>query len=189
MVCWNISRRCLEDARADRQQKTLPLLLYRRLLVWQVFLKYDVHCYYRWHKIKQSCCLRVLFCCLFCCLDTMPFFFSWLVSSILSVVSHALAAALAWHCCACTWVITMPAHCCLVCFFPGKARGNLPTISVVFLAESKKTSGRWVYLGRMVRRNDEPSSFCSVLSVQLHHLPLLNCKWEFGITYSLFLVH
>lgn len=79
--------------------------------------------------------------------------------------------------------------CTLVCFFLGKARGNLPTVSVVFLAESEKTSGRWVYLGRMVRRNDEPSSFCSVLSVQLHHLPLLNCKWEFGITYYLFLVH
>lgn len=73
--------------------------------------------------------------------------------------------------------------------FPRQGWGNLPFIWVVYLAESKKTSGRWVYSGRMVRRNDEPSSFCSVLSVQLQHLPLLNCNWEFGITYSLFLVH
>lgn len=103
-------------------------------------------------------------------------FSPWLASSVLSVVSHALAAALTWHSCACSWGMTMPAHCFLVCFFPVKAGGNPPFIWVVYLAVSKKTSGTWVYSGRMVRRSDEPGSLCSVLSVQLHHLPLLTVR-------------
>lgn len=105
------------------------------------------------------------------------FFSLWLVSSILSVVSHALTAALTWHCCACSWGMTMPARCSLMHFFPGKAGGNLPFTCVVYLAESKTTWGRWVYSGRMVRKNDEPSRFCSVLSAELHHLPLQTVRF------------
>lgn len=61
-------------------------------------------------------------------------------------------------------------------------------MSAAYLAESRKTSERWVYSGRMVRRDDEPrqllpSAFRSTL------LPLLKCKREFGIANSLFLVH
>lgn len=60
-------------------------------------------------------------------------------------------------------------------------------MSAVYLAESRKTSGRWVYSGRMVRRNDEPkqllfsafsstpSSASSKMSVRIWHdlLPFL----------------
>lgn len=51
----------------------------------------------------------------------------------------------------------------LACFFPGKARRNLPLMPATCLAKSRKMTGRWIYSGKMAKGKDKPNQLlCSV---------------------------
>lgn len=146
-----------------RQQQALHS---GKLLRRHIFVKYDVCCYCRECEINESVLFSFLaffFFCLFSCVNHWVLFF-WLVSCALLVVSRA-SWLQHWH------ENTMPARgawpCLrqvrsLACFFPGKARSNLPLMPAACLAESRKMTGRWVYSGKMAKGKDKPNQLlCS----------------------------